>query len=215
MRVICYVDGFNLYHAIDALGAQHLKWVSLRGLAESLLREGEHLVAVHYFSAYAHWLAGPMSRHKEYVAALRATGVETHIAKFKDKTARCNAACKQQYKTHEEKETDVHFAITFIEDVICDNFDKAIIVSADSDYLPAIRRAKDIAPGKKYLLAAPPKRLRMARSLKKACGAYVEITRGRIEKNLLPPQITDGQGKIVARRPHRYTPPKMTSAAPA
>ena len=35
-RVACYVDGFNLYHAIDDLRKPHLKWVNLWALAESL-----------------------------------------------------------------------------------------------------------------------------------------------------------------------------------
>ena len=27
MRVACYIDGFNLYHAIDDLDKPHLKWL--------------------------------------------------------------------------------------------------------------------------------------------------------------------------------------------
>ncbi|MFO1241201.1 MAG: hypothetical protein U1E64_12690 [Sphingomonadaceae bacterium] len=27
-RVIVYIDGFNLYHAIDDLGQPHLKWLT-------------------------------------------------------------------------------------------------------------------------------------------------------------------------------------------
>ncbi len=26
-RIIAYIDGFNLYHAIDSLGKPHLKWL--------------------------------------------------------------------------------------------------------------------------------------------------------------------------------------------
>ena len=28
-RVSVYIDGFNLYHAIDALNENHLKWLDL------------------------------------------------------------------------------------------------------------------------------------------------------------------------------------------
>ena len=38
IRVNAYVDGFNLYHAIDELGHNHLKWVNLRALCEQFLR---------------------------------------------------------------------------------------------------------------------------------------------------------------------------------
>jgi hypothetical protein len=70
MRVACYIDGFNLYHAIRDLQKPHLKWLDLRALAQSLCRGGEDLVKVAYFSAYATWLPGPYSRHRQYVAAL-------------------------------------------------------------------------------------------------------------------------------------------------
>lgn len=50
---IVYVDGFNLYHAIDELRQDSLKWLCLRQLAESILRPDENLKMVKYFSAYA------------------------------------------------------------------------------------------------------------------------------------------------------------------
>ena len=56
MRVACYVDGFNLYHAIHDLQKPHLKWVNLWALAQSICRSGETLTKVAYFSAYATWI---------------------------------------------------------------------------------------------------------------------------------------------------------------
>lgn len=32
-KVICFIDGFNLYHAIDNLNQNQLKWLDLRKLA--------------------------------------------------------------------------------------------------------------------------------------------------------------------------------------
>jgi hypothetical protein len=46
MRVACYIDGFNLYHAIDDLDKPHLKWLDVCALAKSLCRVGEDLVKV-------------------------------------------------------------------------------------------------------------------------------------------------------------------------
>jgi hypothetical protein len=46
MRVACYLDGFNLYHAIDDLQKPHLKWVDLEALAQSICRGDETLVKV-------------------------------------------------------------------------------------------------------------------------------------------------------------------------
>jgi len=114
-RVACYIDGFNLYHAIDQLRKPHLKWVDLWSLAFSLCRPGEELVKVAYFSAYATWLPASYARHRQYVAALRAKNVECHIARFNEKMSSCKS-CGATWKTHEEKETDVHFSMTFLED---------------------------------------------------------------------------------------------------
>jgi hypothetical protein len=34
-RVIVYIDGFNLYHAIDDLRKPWLKWLDLQAMAEA------------------------------------------------------------------------------------------------------------------------------------------------------------------------------------
>jgi hypothetical protein len=78
MKVACYVDGFNLYHAINDLNKPHLKWLNLWALAESLCRPGETLVKVAYFSAYATWLPAQYARHRKFVTALTHVGVECH-----------------------------------------------------------------------------------------------------------------------------------------
>jgi hypothetical protein len=36
-RAAFYFDGFNLYHALDALRQAHLKWLSLHGLGDLLI----------------------------------------------------------------------------------------------------------------------------------------------------------------------------------
>jgi hypothetical protein len=92
MRVACYIDGFNLYHSIDDLGKPHLKWVDLWALAQSLCRPGETLVKVAYFSAYATWRPDAYARHRQYVAALQNSGVECHMARFSEQSARCHSA---------------------------------------------------------------------------------------------------------------------------
>lgn len=206
MRVACYIDGFNLYHAINDLAKPHLKWVDLKALADSLCRNNETLVKVAYFSAYATWLPGPYARHRKYIAALRHLGVECHIARFSEKTASC-LKCKAVWKQHEEKETDVHFSLTLLEDAIDDVFDRAIIISADSDYVPAVRRVRARFPGKQLFVATPPDRYGKARGLLNVCNSGTAITKGRIARCLLPATIADANGALIATRPVEYDPP--------
>lgn len=205
-QVACYVDGFNLYHAIEDLGKPHLKWVNIWSLAESICRPGETLVKVVYFSAYATWMPDRYARHREYVRALKHSGVECHMARFSNKDMTCKS-CGTSWVRHEEKETDVHFSLRFLEDAIDDVFDRAIIVSAEGDYVPAVRRVRTRHPGKQVFLAAPPKRRRHARELLNSCNSGIEITQGRIAQNLFPERIHDGDGGVVAVRPVQYDPP--------
>lgn len=51
MRTACYIDGFNLYHAVDDLGDSSLKWTNLASLARSYLRDGDELVRTVFFTA--------------------------------------------------------------------------------------------------------------------------------------------------------------------
>jgi NYN domain len=204
-RVACYVDGFNLYHAVSDLGRQHLKWLDIQRLAQSICRPGEILVKTAYFSAYATWLPAQYARHRQYVSALKATGVDCHMARFNEKQAGCRS-CGATWKTHEEKETDVHFSLTFLEDAIDNVFDRAILISADGDHVPAVRRVRARLPAKQIFLAAPPGRLGKARELSKVCNSGLEITAGRLEKCLLPAEFLSADGTVIASRPSAYSP---------
>jgi hypothetical protein len=206
MRVACYVDGFNLYHSIDDLDKPYLKWLNLNALAQSLCRDGETLVKVVYFSAYATWKPDAYARHRQYVAALEAHGIKCQIARFSENTAYCRK-CGASWKRHEEKETDVHFSLTFLEDAIDDIFDRAIIISADSDHVPAVRSVRRRFPGKQIFVATPPQRHSHARELLKVSNSGTNITPGRVARCLLPEVVKDATGKEIARRPSSYNPP--------
>ena len=200
-RVIVYIDGFNLYHAIDDLGRSSLKWVDLRALAESLLRKGETLKAVKYFSAFATWMPDRYARHRDYVEVLKSRGVETHMAQFKEKPRKC-LKCKATWIGHEEKETDVQIAVHMVSDGLRGEVDRLIVISADTDLAPPIRMLAHYAPKCEVFVAAPPKRFGKCRALKPA----MEITAGRIGKCLLPEVNQIGPGKII-KRPQSYAPP--------
>jgi NYN domain-containing protein len=197
-------------HAIHDLQKPHLKWLDLRALAQSLCRDGEQLVKIAYFSAYATWLPGPYARHRQYIAALNFLGIDCHMARFSEQTARCNR-CGNTWKDHEEKETDVHFSLTFLEDAMDNVFDRAIIISADSDHVPAVRRVRERFPGNQIFAATPPGRHNKARDMLNACHSGTPITPGRLAKCLLPAVITDPAGVVVTTRPTSYAPPAQLS----
>lgn len=201
-RAIVYIDGFNLYHAIDDLGEAHLKWLDLWSLSEKLLHPDQTLIAVKYFTAYATWRPQSYRRHQRYVAALEACGVTPIIGRFKRKTVHCRARCQQTYFTHEEKETDVNIGVHLVADALRDRFERALVISADTDLNSAVLLARAEAPEKRVDLVAPPNR--MGRNSK----ALFEVTKGRVRSSLLPAQVARGDGRTV-ERPAEYAPPTV------
>ena len=208
-RVIVYVDGFNLYHAIDGLRQPHLKWVNLHALGQELLRKNETLVVVKYFSAYATWKPAQYARHRQYTKALEHAGVSVNMSKFKKKDRTC-LRCNIKWTEHEEKETDVKVAISLVADAYEDAFDRAIVVSADSDLAPPISLVRSKFPQKEVTVAAPPGRISVSRDLSPS----IEVTKGRIARALLHASANAPDGTMFYTRPVEYPPPPPAAPKP-
>ncbi|MFC1522740.1 NYN domain-containing protein [Elusimicrobiota bacterium] len=109
-RIAYFVDGFNLYHALDGKDIyRKYKWLNLKKLAHCFASQHDQIVKVFYFTAYATWAPEKVKRHQIYVKALQSVGAEVILGKFKYKERLCRN-CKTRYPTFEEKETDVHIA---------------------------------------------------------------------------------------------------------
>ncbi len=215
-RLIAYIDGFNLYHAIDDIGKPdrrkplmsanrrpHLKWLNLWSLCKSLSRNDEELLEVNYFSAFATWMPDAHKRHVEYVKALEHHSVKCILGHFKNKQHQCKS-CGATWIGHEEKETDVHIAARIVVDACENRFDRAILITADSDLSPALEIVKARFPAKQLFVVAPPGRFKHARSLNTA----YTLTPGRLEQHLLPTIEHDASGRIIFQRPENYRPPR-------
>lgn len=176
-----------------------MKWVNLWSLSESLIRDGEALVEVKYFSAYATWLPDAYKRHRSYTAALQQENVTLVLGQFKDKFLKCRK-CGRQYTTKEEKETDVNIALHLVTDGMRDLYDRAILITADTDLSVAADTARTLTPSKEIFIVAPPGRLRRARDL----NPRYEIKPGRIAHHLLKDQYLDSDGNLVATKPSNY-----------
>lgn len=202
---MCYVDGFNLYHAVSELGAPHLKWLDLMTLARSFLAPEEQLRGVVYFTAVADWNPDKARRHRKYIAALRARGTEVVQSRFQRVTKACKAwsrSCPFQ----EEKETDVALASRVLVDALTLDISKQIVVTADTDQVPMFRHVRAARSDLELVLAIPPGRLTRAHALRALASSYVEIHPTRLGGCLLPRSIVNADGKIVATCPADYLP---------
>ena len=65
-------------------------------------------------------------------------------------------SCGAQWDGYEEKETDINIAIQLIDMAYRKQYERIIILTADTDICPAIVMAKSIAPEINITLAIPP-----------------------------------------------------------
>ena len=203
-RTIVYVDGFNLYYG--AVRGTPYKWLDLQKFFQ-LIRQHDDIVAIKYFTAM---VMGPTEPNQVRFLAALATRplIQTILGSFKQKRVRCSfAQCSMPvnpprfFEVYEEKRTDVNIAVYMLDDAYqnaCDNF---VLVSGDSDLVPAVRMIRHRFPTKRIIVYVPaqvPQR-----------GAAVELrtaahTHRLLPLNLLahaqfPAQVPDGAGGFIAK----------------
>lgn len=165
VRVDFLVDGFNVYHSLKQasreLQGASTRWLDLRGLLGSyvqLFGRTARLQRVIYFSAFAHHIEakspGVVQRHRTYIEALQSTGVEVVLGRFKKGQHYCDT-CACHTKRWEEKESDVAIGVRLLEILVRDEADLVVIVSGDTDLVPAIRTARRLFPAKEVRCAFP------------------------------------------------------------
>lgn len=168
-RVSFFIDGFNVYHALNEIviapQAPNRKirkyrkflWLDYIAFARRFLRGQDTLADVFYFTAYAHWLINAPKRHGIYISALQDSGAKVVLGKFYKKDDFCRA-CNNRYVRHEEKQSDVNLAIHLLKEAVQDTYDQAWVVSADTDIIPAIKTVKSMYPLKRVGVIFPLKR---------------------------------------------------------
>jgi uncharacterized LabA/DUF88 family protein len=183
LRTAFFIDGFNVYHALDCnMAYWKYKWLNYAKLANCYITTKDTIKNIYYFSALAYWNPKKVIRHINLIKALEHFGVETIFGKFKLKDKECRI-CNEIYQTYEEKLTDVNIAIKLFQDAMHDKYDKAIIISGDSDLLPAMEAVKQTFPNKQIGVIIPIGR--RAESLKAAADFYMKMK----EKHLINSQF--------------------------
>jgi uncharacterized LabA/DUF88 family protein len=183
-KVAVFVDGFNLYHAIDAKASlRKYKWLNLKKLAACFLKSDEQINEVYYFTALVPWDNVKKARHELYIKALENEGVKTVYGAFRRVEKKCRE-CGKHFPTYEEKQTDVNIAIQLFKSAVQNQYDRAIIISGDSDLIPAIT-AVPKALGKGIRIIIPIGR--RAEELKMSADGYHKLK----ERHLSSCQLED------------------------
>ncbi|MBI4379553.1 MAG: NYN domain-containing protein [Nitrospinae bacterium] len=194
-RVIFFVDGFNLYHSLnDNSNYNKYKWLDIAKLSQCFITKKDQLEKILYFTSYTTWDLSKVARHKIYIRALQAVGIKIVLGEFKPRDKTCRK-CGQTYSTFEEKRTDVNIAINLFQTAINDLFDTAIIVSGDSDLIPAIEAVKTTFPAKQIGVVIPIGR--RAEALKNATDFHRKIREKHLASCQFPDVIyLDGNQKL-------------------
>ena len=195
-RTVFFIDGLNVYHAIKNLRFNKYKWLDYWELAKKFIGQKDELKGVLYFTAYSVWDNEKIKRHKRLVLANRDQGVDVIFGRFRRVTKSCRQ-CKKKYRTFEEKRTDVNIAIHLLTNAYKDNYDKAVLISGDSDIIPAVEAVKQAFSEKEISLVIPVGG--KAHELAQVIGSSVRMKEVHLRTSQLPNTVTLKNGVILQR----------------
>jgi uncharacterized LabA/DUF88 family protein len=201
-----YVDGFNLYFGLRAAGLRRYYWLDLVSLAQRLLKPGQTLARVHYFTARIRLVSGGVNaadvrRQSDYLDALDTLPLlERQEGHFLEKQARCKA-CGATWTTYEEKMSDVNLATQMLLDAVDDRFDTALVVSGDSDLATPIRNVLRRCWDKRVVVVFPPKR--NSAELQRAASGHLRLGEDKLRNSLLPDPVLTPAG-VSLRQPETW-----------
>jgi len=196
-RLIAYIDGFNLYFGLKQSGWKKYYWLDLQKLCLNLSKHDQVLIKTKYFTSRVAKPHNKMMRQKTFLEALSTLNdFQIFYGKYQINNWLCSA-CEANIEIPKEKMTDVNIAVELLTDAFQDEFDTALIISADSDLKPPIVKTKELFPEKKVVVAFPPKRYSI--ELKNVADSSFHIGRKKVADSLLPDQITKEGGYVIIR----------------
>lgn len=136
-KVIVYVDGFNFYYGLRRGFWKKYYWLDVVSFFEQFMKPNQELVKVKYFSARPLDFEKNKRQWDWFMANKNNPKFELILGKYLKKDKVCNN-CGYIIHSYEEKETDVNIAVQLVYDTFKKNCDASIVVSADSDMLPAL-----------------------------------------------------------------------------
>lgn len=105
-----------------------------------------------------------------------------------------------------EKASDINVALSVFNDGWKNIYDKAYLVTADSDQAATAAFFRAEFPTKQLISVSPPGRNFSANILRNADGK-IQINKNHLERCLFSAVVLDPLGKAHGRRPREYDPP--------
>lgn len=208
-RTAFLIDGFNLYHSVKnasrdlALKGTGTRWLNIHAMCNSYLHaigNNSQTAGIYYFSALAKHIEAfkpdVVARHRTYIECLEATGISVELSRFKKKHIEC-PHCNQNIKRHEEKETDVAIAAKLLELFFLDKCDTAVLVTGDTDIVPAVKTAQRMFSHKSIAFLLPYRRHN--KELAKLASQHFEIKKETYPRHQFSDPFITPKGKSIIK----------------
>jgi len=197
-----YVDGFNLYYG--ALRNSPNRWLNLERYF-TLLRQQDQIQRICYFTA--RHSDPPSAKQATYLRALATLPrVRVIEGRFKERETRCRVitcafAGDKLFRTPIEKRTDVNIALQMLDDAyqeVCDTF---VLVSGDSDLVPAVELVKTRFPEKTTIVYVPTRSAirGAAVELRTSAHRHRSLPLELLRKAQFPANVPDGRGGTITK----------------
>ena len=199
-RIAFFIDSFNMYHALRVKKYRKYKWLDYAKLCQCYVKKRDEITRIQFFTAYIPYSTEKLIRQRKLVRAQESRGVEVVQGVYKKKNRYCRM-CHEVYETWEEKQTDVNIAIELLKNAVQDRFDTAMIISGDSDLIPAIQAVKDAFPEKTVGVIIPI--ARGSKYLKKEADFYMKMTERHLSTSQLPDKVELDTGRVI-QKPEKW-----------
>lgn len=123
--------------------------------------------------------------------------LKIEVGKFHKRKVRCDK-CGEKYLAPVEKRTDVSIGVKLFRLAFEDKFDRALLLSGDTDQVPAVKAVRECFPGKRVGVLLPL--MRVNRELEQAANFSIHIEREHFEGCRLPDPYTMKNGKEITAR---------------
>ena len=148
VRVAVYIDGSNLYYKLKELGIKNITYFQYGNLAEQLAGGDRLIVARRY-----------------YVGAVRARGGDKKAIRMQESQVRLFNHLRSRKEgfnvqrgylmkndgNYHEKGVDVKIAVDLLVGAYENMYDTAILISSDTDLIPAIQKIKYLGKEIEYI----------------------------------------------------------------
>lgn len=196
VRVIVYVDGFNLYFGMKEAGYENCKWLDIDCLVNNLLKPNQEVQQIKYFTSRVSNNPEKQKRQTTYIEALETKNIKVFYGHYQSDRVECKR-CGNIWPKYNEKMTDVNIATQMIIDAYKDNYDMAMLISGDSDLVPPMKAIHENFNNKRVFVAFPPKRHNSSVSL--AAKGSLMIGRKKLVDSQFPVEVQKRDGFILRK----------------